>query len=120
MKLWGGRFRKETLIVPAAGGVEALACRADLFRQEGFHVHMDVLVVGGKFDFSGLDTGQNVFQALNDLFFPGPPAGRPGSGQAASGNRDARLYPFAEGAAGFLRAAPAGLRGTAQAAFSAA
>ncbi len=57
------------LIVPAAGGVEALACRADPFRQKGFHVHVDVLVVGGKFDFSGLDIGQNVFQALDDLFF---------------------------------------------------
>ena len=57
------------LVVPAAGGVEALARSADFFRQEGFHIHVDVLVVGGKFDFSGLDTGQNVFQALDDLVF---------------------------------------------------
>ena len=40
---------------------------------------------------------------------PGPPAGRPGPGQPASGNRDARLHPTSNGPNLFLSPITAGL-----------
>ena len=54
------------LVVAAAGGVEPLAGVADAGGQEGLHVHVDVLVVGGEFHLAGLHVRQDAFQALGD------------------------------------------------------
>ena len=53
------------LVVAAAGGVEPLPRRPDPLRQQGLHVHVDVLVVGGELHLPRLDVRQDSLQ-------PGP------------------------------------------------
>ena len=54
------------LVVSAAGGVEPLASVADAGGEQGLHVHVDVLVVGGEFHLSGLHILQDGLQALQN------------------------------------------------------
>ncbi len=55
------------LIVAAAGGVQALAGRADALGEQGLHVHVDVLVVCGELHPARLDVRQDGRQALLNL-----------------------------------------------------
>ena len=55
------------LVIPAPGGVQALARVADALGQHGLDVHVDVLVVQGELHLVVLNVGQNGLQALDDL-----------------------------------------------------
>ena len=55
------------LIVPAAGGVEALARLADALGEQGLNVHVDVLVVQGELHIVRLNIGQNGLEPVDDL-----------------------------------------------------
>ena len=43
------------LIIPAAGGVQPLACGSDSLGQQDLHVHVDILAVLGEFHLAFLD-----------------------------------------------------------------
>ena len=55
------------LIVPAAGGVEALAVLTDALGEDGLDVHVDVLVLHGELHFAALDVLQNGLQTVDDV-----------------------------------------------------
>ena len=52
------------LIVPAAGGVQTLASLADALGQQRLNIHMDIFLIGGKFQLSCLYILQNRLQSL--------------------------------------------------------
>ena len=54
------------LVVPGAAGVEALSGVSDAGGEEGLHIHMDILVVGGEFHLPRLDVGEDGLEALHD------------------------------------------------------
>ena len=66
------------LVVAAAGGVQSLARLADPCRQQRFHIHVDILVVGRKFHLARLDVREDVRKALDDglRILPGDDAAR--------------------------------------------
>ena len=43
------------LVIPAAGGVQPLACGSDSLGQQDLHVHVDILAVLGEFHLAFLD-----------------------------------------------------------------
>ena len=55
------------LIVPAAAGMQALAGLADPFRQEGFHIHVDILRIHHPLNPTGPGILQNSLQPFHDL-----------------------------------------------------
>ena len=60
------------LIIPAPGRMQTLAGIADALGQERLHIHVDILLIGGKFDLPRLDISQNRLQAGDDgvgIFF---------------------------------------------------
>ncbi len=56
------------LIVPGAGGVEALARVPDALGQQLLDIHVDVLVVHGELHLVVLNVSEDSLQALYDLF----------------------------------------------------
>ena len=54
------------LVVPAAGGVQALARVADALGQDGLDIHVDIFVVGRELHLPGLNVRQNAGQSGND------------------------------------------------------
>ena len=56
------------LVVPAAGGVQALARVADTVGEHDFNIHVDVLVVVRELHAAGVDVGQDGLQTVDDLF----------------------------------------------------
>ena len=54
------------LVVAAAGGVEPLAGVADPGGEQRLHIHVDVLVVGGKFHLPRLDVRQDALEPVDD------------------------------------------------------
>ena len=54
------------LVVPGAAGVEALSRVPDPLREEGLHIHVDILVVGGEFHLSCLDISQDGLESRHD------------------------------------------------------
>ena len=54
------------LVIAAAGSVEPLPRVADPGGEQGLHVHVDVLVVGGECRLPRLDVCQNVLQTTGD------------------------------------------------------
>ena len=54
------------LIVAGPGRVEPLAGSADALRQQDLHVHVDVLILLGKFDLTGTAVLQDLAQGLDD------------------------------------------------------
>ena len=55
------------LVVPGAGGVQALARVPDALGEQGLDVHVDVLVVHGELNLVRLNVRQDGLQALHDL-----------------------------------------------------
>ena len=57
------------LVVPGAGGVQALARVPDALGEQGLDVHVDVLIVHGELHLVSLDVRQDGLQALHDLLY---------------------------------------------------
>ena len=57
------------LVVPGAGGVQALARVPDALGEQGLNVHVDVLIVHGELHLVRLDVRQDGLQALHDLLY---------------------------------------------------
>ena len=54
------------LVVPGSAGVEALSRVPDALGEEGLHIHVDILVVGGEFHLPRLDVSEDGLEALHD------------------------------------------------------
>ena len=54
------------LVVPGPGGVKPLPGVADPGGEQGLHIHVDVLVVRGKFNLPRLHVGQDALQPLRN------------------------------------------------------
>ena len=56
------------LVVAASGRVEPLPSVADALGQEGLHIHVDILLVGGKGHGPGLHLRHQILQSLDNGF----------------------------------------------------
>ena len=56
------------LVVPAAGGVQALARVPDPLGEHGLDIHVDIFVLQGELHPAALDVRQDGLEAADDLF----------------------------------------------------